>query len=37
MLMNKLRILGHEFLTSTDHYNEFYVNLFFDRSIPRPI
>ena len=32
-----LEIVGEEFVTSIHHYNEFYVNLLFDRSIYRPM
>ena len=30
-------VLGDEFVTSIDHYDEFHVNLLFDRSIYRPM
>ena len=37
MLNYQLQIVGDEFVTSTGHDDEFYVNLLFDRSIYRPI
>ena len=33
----RLEIVGDEFLTSIDHYDEFHVNLIFDRPIYRPM
>ena len=33
MLNYRLEIVGDEFVTSIDHYYEFYANLLFDRSI----
>ena len=37
MLNYQLQIVGDEFVTSIGHDYEFYVNLFFDRSIYRPM
>ena len=37
MLNHYLEIVGDELVTSIDHFDEFYVNLLFDRSIYRPI
>ena len=34
---SRLEIVGDEFLTSIDYYDEFHVNLLFDRSIYRPM
>ena len=34
---SRLKIVGDEFLTSIDYHDEFHVNLFFDRSIYRPM
>ena len=33
MLNDRLEIVEDEFVTSIDHYDKFYVNLLFDRSI----
>ena len=37
MLNYQLEIVGEEFVTSTGHSDEFYLNLLFDRSTYRPI
>ena len=34
---NRYEFVEDEFLTSIDHYNQFYVNLLFDRFIYRPM
>ena len=34
---SRLKIMEDEFLTSIDYYDEFHVNLLFDRSIFRPM
>ena len=36
MLNYKLEIVGNEYVIFIDHYNEYYVNLLFGRSIYRP-
>ena len=37
MLNYQLEIVGEEFVTSMGHFEKFYENLFFDRSINRPM
>ena len=34
---SRFKIVGDEFLTAIDYYDEFHVNLLFDRSIYRPM
>ena len=37
MPKSRFKIVGDEFQTSIDHYDEVHVNLLFDRSIYRPM